>query len=141
MTPTRHWNRHLILAEIKTRFGSLNAFAATTKLDAAHFSVALGQPYPKAEKLISRALGVPLSQLWPDRYDAKGRRLSSRAAAAKASPERAAPHHLSERKLRERPLYRAGGEQSSICVENSSTGSDLLPADSAGAHSDGRGSQ
>lgn len=141
MTPTQHWDRHSILAEIKRRFGSLNAFAATTSLDAAHFSVALGQPYPKAEKLISRALGVPLGQLWPERYDAKGRRLSSRAVAAKASPERGASHLLAERKLRERPLSLAGGERSSICAENSSTGNDRLPADSADAHSDGRGSQ
>ena len=88
-TPTQVWDRHSILAEIKRRFGSLNAFAATTKLDAAHFSVALGAPYPKAERIISRTLGVPRHQLWPDRYDAKGRRLPSRAKVAKASPERA----------------------------------------------------
>jgi len=86
-TPTQTWDRHSILAEIKRRYGSLNAFAATTKLDAAHFSVALGAPYPKAERIISRALGVPLNQLWPDRYDTAGRRLSSRRSAAKASPE------------------------------------------------------
>lgn len=89
-TPTQTWDRHSILAELKRRFGSLNAFAATTKLDAAHFSVALGAPYPKAERLISRALGVPKQQLWPDRYDAKGRRLPSRRKSPKASPEREA---------------------------------------------------
>lgn len=91
MTPTQHWDRHSILAEIKRRFGSLDKFAATTTLGIGHFSVALDRPYPKAEKLISKALGVPLGQLWPDRYDAKGRRLSNRATAAKASPERGRP--------------------------------------------------
>lgn len=89
-TPTRIWNRHLILAEIKQRYGSLRAFAARTPLSPKHFSVALGSPYPKAEKLISRALGVPMRELWPDRYDAAGRRLPNRRKAAKASPERAA---------------------------------------------------
>jgi len=87
-TPTQTWDRHSILAEIKRRYGSLRAFAETTPLSIKHFSVALGSPYPKAEKYISRALKVPMHQLWPDRYDAKGRRIPNRRKAAKASPER-----------------------------------------------------
>jgi lambda repressor-like predicted transcriptional regulator len=77
------------LAEIKRRFGSLDAFAKTTPLPAGHFSVALQRPYLKAERLIGKALNVPLHQLWPDRYDAKGHRkpLSSSPRTAKASPE------------------------------------------------------
>lgn len=88
-TPTQHWDRHSTLAEIKRRFGSLNALAASAGIDPAHLSVALGGPYPKGERIISRALGIKPQQLWPDRYDAKGRRLRSRPTAAKASQESA----------------------------------------------------
>lgn len=89
-TPTQSWNRHLILAEIKIRFGSLQALADTTAIDAAHLSVALGAPYPKGERIISRALGIKPQLLWPDRYDATGRRLRSRPTQPMASQERGA---------------------------------------------------
>lgn len=90
MAGTAHqtWNRHLILAEIKIRFGSLQAFAARTPLGVGHYSVALGRSYPKAESIIARALGVPAQDLWPDRYDAKGcrrRKTSSSRGSVKAS--------------------------------------------------------
>lgn len=87
---TQEWDRHSILAAIKRRYGSLRAFAATTPLSVKHFSVALGRSYPKAEKLISRALRVPVQELWPDRYDIRGRRIPSRPKPVKASPEREA---------------------------------------------------
>ncbi|WP_334128245.1 helix-turn-helix domain-containing protein [Sneathiella sp.] len=67
-TKTRKWNRHLILAEIKSRFGTLNEFADTTPLKPSHFSVALARPYPKAEALIAHGLGIDAKELWPDRY-------------------------------------------------------------------------
>ncbi|QDB99676.1 transcriptional regulator [Mesorhizobium sp. 8] len=88
-TPTQCWNRHLILAEIKIRYGSLQALAVTAGIEPGHLSVALGAPYPKGERVISRALGVQPHLLWPDRYDAKGRRLRSRSTAPKASQEAA----------------------------------------------------
>ena len=88
-TPTQSWDRHSILAEIKRRFGSLQALADRAGIGAAHLSVALGAPYPKGERVIARALGVPVHLLWPDRYDAKGRRLPSRPATPKASQETA----------------------------------------------------
>jgi Ner family transcriptional regulator len=88
-TPTQHWDRHSILAEIKRRFGSLNALAARAGIAPGHLSVALGEAYPKGERIISRALGIKPQLLWPDRYDAKGHRLRSRPTAAKASQESA----------------------------------------------------
>jgi Ner family transcriptional regulator len=89
-TPTHVWDRHSILAEIKRRYGSLNEFAATTEMDAAHFSVALAAPYPKAERVIAGALGVPRHHLWPDRYDADGRRLSTRSRPKRSKASRKA---------------------------------------------------
>lgn len=105
---TQIWDRHSILAEIKRRFGSLDAFAKTTPLPISHFSVALQRPYLKAERLIGRALNVPLNQLWPDRYDAKGHRkpLPSRPRVPKASP-------LADADL-------AGGENSRFVAEDRS---------------------
>jgi Ner family transcriptional regulator len=85
----KKWNRHLILATIKDRFGSLTEFAATTPLSRGHFSVAARRPYPKAEAFISQALDVPLNQLWPDRYDATGRR-RRRASRQSGNSQRSA---------------------------------------------------
>jgi Ner family transcriptional regulator len=74
---TTPWDRHAILAEIKRRCGSLQAFSEGTKLSADHFSVALARPYPRAEKIIARKLGVPAQDLWPDRYYRDGTRRPS----------------------------------------------------------------
>ena len=79
-------DRHDILAEIRRRYGSLRKFARLQDMDPSHFSVALERPYPKAEKIISDCLGIPLPQLWPDRYHADGRR---RRNASRADGRRA----------------------------------------------------
>lgn len=86
------WDRHSILAALKRRFGSLKAFAETTPLAIGHYSQALGSPYPKAERYIARGLGVPLNELWPDRYDSMGQRRANatRANSARDSQKAAA---------------------------------------------------
>lgn len=68
------WDRHAILAEIKRRHGTLKAFAALTDVSAADISVALGSPYPKAERAIAERLAIPARLLWPDRYWPNGHR-------------------------------------------------------------------
>ncbi len=77
-------DRHDILALIRRRYGSLRKFARIQEMDPSHFSVALERPYPKAEKIISAGLGIPLPQLWPDRYHPDGRR-RRKASSAKGS--------------------------------------------------------
>ena len=92
LTPTPIWDRHSILAEIKRRYGSIRQFAATTtKLTDTQVSAALAAPYPRVDRIIAQALGVPLCVLWPDRYGAQGHRISQRSshASGKASPNRA----------------------------------------------------
>lgn len=88
---TTEWDRHAILAEIKRRFGTLNAFAALTPLTPSEISAALGAPYPKAEPIIAKALGLPVQTLWPDRYWPNGRRRlpSSRLRLVIASQKQA----------------------------------------------------
>lgn len=87
-TPSHDRDRHWILAELKRRYGSLNDFASTTPLPASHFSVALGAPYPRADRLIAKALGMSVHELWPDRYESDGTRKAkpSRQIRHKASP-------------------------------------------------------
>src|SRR5690606_33009930 len=84
---TTYWDRHAILAEIKRRDGTLAAFADRTPVSASEISAALGSPYPKAEKAIAVALGIPVQTLWPDRYWPNGRRrsTSSRMQTQRAS--------------------------------------------------------
>ena len=73
---TTKWDRHAILAEIKRRYGSSRELADHIELTAGEISAALGSPYPKAERAIANALGVPVQTLWPDRYWPNGRRRS-----------------------------------------------------------------
>ncbi|WP_413813701.1 helix-turn-helix domain-containing protein [Mesorhizobium sp. Root1471] len=93
------WDRHAILAEIKRRHGSLKAFADRTPVSASDISVALGSSYPKAEKAIATALGIPARDLWPDRYWPNGRRRSfpSRTPGRDASQNAYAPADNEER--------------------------------------------
>ena len=85
-THTTYWDRHAILAEIKRRDGTLAAFAGRTSVSASEISAALGSPYPKAEKAIAAALGIPVQTLWPDRYWPNGRR---RSTSSRVLPQRA----------------------------------------------------
>jgi Ner family transcriptional regulator len=67
-------DRHDVLAIIKRRHGTLKAFAALTSLSPSEISAALSAPYPKAEPIIAKALGMPVQTVWPDRYWPNGRR-------------------------------------------------------------------
>lgn len=44
---------------------------------------ALRQPYPKAERIIARAIGVEPHEIWPSRYDADGRPSRPRAGVVR----------------------------------------------------------
>lgn len=71
---TVYSDRHAILAEIKRRWGSLQAMSRATGISASKVSAALGSPYPEVEKQIATAFGQPVQALWPDRYWPNGRR-------------------------------------------------------------------
>lgn len=53
----------------------MRALALQNGLTATACSVSLVMPFPKADRAIAKCIGVPLHELWPDRYDAKGNRL------------------------------------------------------------------
>ncbi len=82
----KSWDRHEILAEIKRRHGTLKALAAKSGVSVGSLSVVFTQPYTDGEQIIALAIEQPLHVLWPDRWDASGKRL---ATSAKATPQRA----------------------------------------------------
>lgn len=84
-TTSADWDRHAILAAIKRRYGSLTGLADRYKTDRRHLTVALKRPYLKAEKIISKALGVPANELWPDRYTAQASARRKKATDARQS--------------------------------------------------------
>lgn len=68
------WHPADIRAAVTKAGKSLRGLALENDLDESACRAALIRPLPKAEKAISRLLGVPLHELWPDRWDDEGRR-------------------------------------------------------------------
>lgn len=61
------WDKHSILAEIHRRGETLSSMERKNNLKPGLW-VVFQKPFPKAEGFISLFLGVPLHELWPDRY-------------------------------------------------------------------------
>ncbi|MGZ8371223.1 MAG: helix-turn-helix domain-containing protein, partial [Caulobacteraceae bacterium] len=55
----------------------------------------LRKPTPRADRAISDQIGVPLHLLWPDRYDADGRRVSRGHERDQPSRNQDRTHRLS----------------------------------------------
>lgn len=68
------WHPADIRAAIVKRGKTLTGLALESGLDGSACRAALIRPLPNAEMAISRLLGVPLHELWPDRWDEEGRR-------------------------------------------------------------------
>lgn len=72
------WHKADIKAALEKRglslgkLGRLNGYSRTAPAHALRF------PWPKMEKLIADALGLPPQQIWPTRYHADGRSKSGR---------------------------------------------------------------
>ena len=62
------WDRHAILAEVRRRGSTLAELSRAAGEPRDTASVALRQGYPKGEKIIADFLGVPVEELWPERY-------------------------------------------------------------------------
>ena len=84
----RAWDRHAIKAEIYRRGQTLVGLSRAHGLHPHDCGVALLRPYPKVDPVIAEFLGVPLHELWPDRYDRAGQRLTLSRHPSKASPLR-----------------------------------------------------
>lgn len=66
------WHPEDIKAAIRKRGTTLTKLATDNGLSDSMCRAALIRPQPEADKVISRFLGVPLSELWPSRYDEDG---------------------------------------------------------------------
>jgi Ner family transcriptional regulator len=64
----RRWDRFLIKAEIHRRGSTLTRVAAEAGVDGSTTRHALIRRSPAGERAISNFLGVPLIELWPERY-------------------------------------------------------------------------
>lgn len=85
------WDRHAIVAAVRRSGISMRALALQNGLTATACSVSLVMPFPKADRAIAKCIGVPLHELWPDRYDAKGNRIGvmRRSSTVKAKRKKA----------------------------------------------------
>ena len=61
-------HKAFIRAEIAARYGSIAALARKLDVDQNILRTAMFKPYPKAERLIAKALGKTPQQIWPERY-------------------------------------------------------------------------
>lgn len=62
------WHRELIKAEVRMRGETLTSLALTNDLAEDACRDALRTRRPDAEGVIATFIGVPASELWPDRY-------------------------------------------------------------------------
>lgn len=71
----RRWDKHEIKAEIGRKGMTLTALSLRAGLSKSACRLSLTRPSPSGDVAISNFLGVPLHELWPDRYDNRGNRL------------------------------------------------------------------
>lgn len=67
-----------IKAALRARYGSLEAFSLQHNYHRTAASYALKRSWPRVEALIAKAIDRHPSDIWPDRYDHRGRPLSRR---------------------------------------------------------------
>lgn len=87
------WHPADIKAAIHKRGMTLSKLAVDNGLTESCVRAALLRCQPAADAVISSFLGVPLHELWPDRWDAEGLRVHHVRDETTANPERA--HRLS----------------------------------------------
>lgn len=65
------WHRADIVAALTKTGWSLRALSVANGLSPDTLKNALSQPYPKAERIIANAIGVDVSEIWPERVAAR----------------------------------------------------------------------
>ena len=74
------WHPEQVKAAVRMTGTTLEALAIKSDLPPNAFSVALARPYRKAEIVRAKFLGVPLHELWPDRWTTNDKRIRPRYA-------------------------------------------------------------
>ena len=68
MATVRNWNRHTILAELRSREMTLAGLAETYKLPVSSVKNIWTRPNERVERAIAAFLGEDVKQLFPKRY-------------------------------------------------------------------------
>jgi Ner family transcriptional regulator len=67
-TAEEDWHRADIVAALHKKGWSLRALSRQSGLSDGTLKTALDVSYPKAERIIAGAIGIPPEQIWPVRY-------------------------------------------------------------------------
>lgn len=62
------WHSADIVAALHKQGLSLSQLSLAAGLSASTLRNALRAPYPRAERIIAQAIGIPASEIWPSRY-------------------------------------------------------------------------
>jgi len=76
------WHPADVKAAVQKRGETLTSLAERHNYDASYLRHALTRPLHKGELILAAFLGVKPQTIWPDRYDARGRRTVGRRARA-----------------------------------------------------------
>jgi len=70
------WHPADIIAALRKQKTTLAALSREAGLSSSTLANALNRPWTKGEQLIADALGIPASEIWPNRYfDEQGQRI------------------------------------------------------------------
>jgi Ner family transcriptional regulator len=72
------WHPADVIAALRKLNWSMRQLSLANGLQPGTLNVALARPYPRAESIIAKALGIEPKTIWPSRYNADG--TSNRAA-------------------------------------------------------------
>jgi len=75
MTKPKQWDRHAILAELRRRNMTLMGLAELYGLSTNRFRNIWSRPHEKAERAIADFIGLPVEQVFSDRYPKTGNRI------------------------------------------------------------------
>jgi len=99
------WSQHDIVAELRKRGTTLTALSRENGYGKDSLRVALRKPWPAAELIIARALGVHPAAIWPSRYGPDGE--STRRKIGKRGPR----YDLRKHVMNDTPAAPAGDTQ------------------------------
>lgn len=78
--PAGDWHPADIVAALRKQGWSLRRLSVHHGYQPTGLANALGRPYPRAERLVAEAIGVPPETIWPSRYAQRAERAARRSA-------------------------------------------------------------
>lgn len=89
--PAGDWHPADIVCALRKQGWSLRRLSVHHGYYHTVMDTALQRPYPRAERLIADAIGVPPESIWPTRYAQRAERAARRSVALKDQPELGLP--------------------------------------------------